>query len=481
MAQERLQKNLARAGEASRRAAEALIAQGKVRINCRIITELGARADALNDRVEVDGQRLVTEKPAYYVLNKPREVVTTLKDPEGRPTIADLLRGVPERVFPIGRLDFHTSGVLLLTNDGELSQALLHPTRGVPKTYVAKVRGHLSVPKLQMLRDGVVLDDGTRTGHAELFVIREEKATTWLQITITEGKNRQIHRMCEAIGHRVMRLSRIEFAGISVEGIRPGDYRPVTVRELAKLDRDYRNPASRQRENVARVQRHAESGFALDGDERAIVRAQRGMRRSGHKPEPRGARRDKPVVPPPEPTPAEVMREALREERRDAMRPGFRAGVKRTAKPTPKRTPTPKGRRVLPARDTREARDTRDTRDTRGARPKPPARDTRETHDTRAVRSKPPARGTRDARFARGKPPARDALDAPRKPPFPARDERDSRRKPPAPPWAKGPSDPRRKPPAHDAQDPRGKPPVRDRNERPRKPPARIQTRRKNG
>lgn len=277
MAQERLQKILARAGVASRRAAEALIAKGEVRINGRIVTELGARADASRDRVEVNGTRVVTEKPVFYVLNKPREVVTTLKDPEGRATIADLLKRIPERVFPVGRLDYHTSGVLLLTNDGELAQALLHPTRGVPKAYVVKVKGQVPLPKLEALRNGVVLDDGQRTKPSQLFVVREEKANTWLQITITEGRNRQIHRMCEAVNLRVMRLSRVAFADITAEGLRPGDYRELTVRELAKLDRDYRNPATRQRVDQARIRKYLDAGFDLD--EPAVTRAPRGPRR----------------------------------------------------------------------------------------------------------------------------------------------------------------------------------------------------------
>jgi 23S rRNA pseudouridine2605 synthase len=277
MAKERLQKILAQAGVASRRAAEALIANGDVRVNGRIVTELGVRADAAHDRIEVKGERIVAEKPAYYVLNKPREVVTTLSDPEGRATIADLLKRVPERVYPVGRLDYHTSGVLLLTNDGELAQSLLHPTRGVPKAYVVKVRGQVPLPKIEALRNGVVLDDGQRTKPAELFIVRDEKNSTWLQITITEGRNRQIHRMCEAMGLVVMRLSRVAFAGLTAEGLRPGDYRELSQKELAKLDRDYRNPATRKRVDEARIKRYADAGFEF-GDV-AVVRAPRGPRR----------------------------------------------------------------------------------------------------------------------------------------------------------------------------------------------------------
>lgn len=236
---ERLQKLIAQSGVASRRAAEELIVGGRVRVNGRIIKELGAKADLHHDKVEVDGKRLVTERPAHYLLHKPRAVVTTLDDPEGRDTIADLLRGIPERVFPVGRLDYHTSGAILVTNDGELAQALLHPKKQVPKQYIAKLKGLLEVKELDALRNGVVLDDGYRTKKAELFVMREEGGNTWIHITIFEGKNRQIHRMGMAIGRPVMRLSRVGFAGLTTEGLRPGDYRELYGHEVEKLKKDY--------------------------------------------------------------------------------------------------------------------------------------------------------------------------------------------------------------------------------------------------
>lgn len=236
---ERLQKLIAQSGVASRRAAEELIVGGRVRVNGRVIKELGAKADLHHDKVEVDGKRLVTERPVHYLLHKPRAVVTTLDDPEGRDTIADLLRGIPERVFPVGRLDYHTSGAILVTNDGELAQALLHPKKQVPKQYIAKLKGLLEVKELDALRNGVVLDDGYRTKKAELFVMREEGGNTWIHITIFEGKNRQIHRMGMAIGRPVMRLSRVGFAGLTTEGLRPGDYRELYGHEVEKLKKDY--------------------------------------------------------------------------------------------------------------------------------------------------------------------------------------------------------------------------------------------------
>jgi 23S rRNA pseudouridine2605 synthase len=245
---ERLQKVLARAGVASRRASEELIVAGRVRVNGRVVTELGTKVDAHKDRVEVDGRRLVAEKPAYYLLHKPREMVTTLDDPEGRATIADLLRKIPERVVPVGRLDYHTSGALLATNDGDMIDALLRPVSGVPKVYAVKFQGHLDVEELDALRNGVRLDDGYRTKPAEAFVLRQEQNHTWVQLTLTEGKNRQIHRMGDAIHRRVMRLARQSFAGISIDGLRPGEYRELKRDELQELKKKFLNPYRRAHE-----------------------------------------------------------------------------------------------------------------------------------------------------------------------------------------------------------------------------------------
>jgi 23S rRNA pseudouridine2605 synthase len=296
MTQERLQKILARAGVGSRRAAERLIADGRVRVNGRIVKELGTKADTLRDRVELDGKRVVAEHPVYYLLHKPREVVATLADPEGRESVADLMKRVPERVFPVGRLDYHTSGALLMTNDGEMAQALLHPRKLVPKVYVAKLKGALSLAHLQALREGVVLDGGEKTRKAEVLVEREEHGNTWLQITITEGKNRQIHRMAEAIGRRVMRLFRLTFAELSVDGLRPGQHRPLTDGELAKLKRDYLSKSKRDKLEQARARRRG-----AHDDEEAVpepVIAARGPRRPA-----RRAPRSRPTPEPPRPRP----------------------------------------------------------------------------------------------------------------------------------------------------------------------------------
>ncbi|MEY4580645.1 MAG: hypothetical protein RL701_5348 [Pseudomonadota bacterium] len=239
MSSQRLQKILAQAGIASRRAAEHLITEGRVRVNGRIVRELGSRANPGRDRVEVDGKRLVAERHVYFLLHKPRGVVTTLDDPEGRKSVKDLLQNVEQRVFPVGRLDFQTSGALLLTNDGALAQALLHPTRAVPKTYHVKLSGNVDSGRLEALRTGVVLDDGETTRPAVVNVLKSEGKYTSLEMTIAEGKNRQIHRMGDAIDREVMRLTRVSFAGLTLEGLRAGQMRPLTPLELSGLKEKY--------------------------------------------------------------------------------------------------------------------------------------------------------------------------------------------------------------------------------------------------
>lgn len=231
---ERLQKVIARAGVASRRAAEEIILAGRVRVNGRVITELGAKADPHNDKIEVDGKRLVSEAPVYFAFHKPRNVVSTLHDPEGRPAVADYLRDVGARVYPVGRLDFATSGLLLVTNDGDFANALLHPRGGVPKTYVVKTHGVMSQDDLDKWRQGVMLDDGL-TLPAEVKLLRYEGDKTWFEVSLREGRNQQIRRMGDATGFQVMRLARTSFAGITSEGLRPGESRPLTTDELIDL------------------------------------------------------------------------------------------------------------------------------------------------------------------------------------------------------------------------------------------------------
>ncbi|HLK35662.1 MAG TPA: pseudouridine synthase [Polyangiaceae bacterium] len=241
MASVRLQKVLAAAGIASRRAAEELIVLGRVRVDGRVVTELGTRVDPRINRVEVDGQRAMVERLVYVVLHKPRGVVATMRDPEGRPTVRELLADVPGRAFPVGRLDFATSGVLLATNDGDFAEALLHPRRAVPKTYVVKVAGTMKPEDLDRWRRGVDIGDG-KTLPAQVKLLRHEGDKTWLLLTLREGRNQQIRRMGEATRFRVMRLARTEFAGITSEGLPPGAWRYLTADEQVALKRDYGVP-----------------------------------------------------------------------------------------------------------------------------------------------------------------------------------------------------------------------------------------------
>lgn len=240
---ERIQKILARGGIASRRAAEQLIVAGRVRVNGRVVKELGAKADPRRDRVEVDGKRVVAEQPVYVVLHKPRGVVSTMSDPEGRPTVRELLSEVGGRVYPVGRLDFATSGILLATNDGALADGLLHPKQAVPKTYVVKVRGVMQPDDLDVWRKGIELEDG-KTLPAEVKLLRHEGDKTWIELTIREGRNQQIRRMGEATRFPVMRLARVAFAGVQLEGLPPGRWRAMTRDELVQLKKTYGVPRS---------------------------------------------------------------------------------------------------------------------------------------------------------------------------------------------------------------------------------------------
>ena len=238
---ERLQKVLAQAGIASRRAAEQIILAGRVRVDGKIVRELGTQVDPRKNRVEVDGNTIVAEKLIYLVLHKPRGVVCTLSDPEGRPTIRDLLKDAGARVVPVGRLDFHTSGALLCTNDGEFAQALAHPKLEVPKVYVAKVMGAVDDDALERFSDQVVID-GRPTRPAQVKRLRFEGDKTWLEITLREGRNRQVRRLGEATGFPVMRLARISHAGVTSEDLRPGQWRPLSVDELVDIKKSYGVP-----------------------------------------------------------------------------------------------------------------------------------------------------------------------------------------------------------------------------------------------
>lgn len=237
----RLQKVLARAGVASRRAAEDLIRAGRVRVDGRIARELGVRVDPRRSRVEVDGKRIVAEPLVYLVLNKPRGVVCTLHDPEGRPTVAELLRGAGARVLPVGRLDFNTGGALLCTNDGEFANRVAHPRHHAPKEYLVKVGGVVDERALHAFRSSIPID-GRKTRPADVSIVRVEGDKTWLAVRLEEGRNRQVRRLAEHAGFTVMRLVRTSHAGITVEGVAPGRFRHLEVDELMRLREEYGVP-----------------------------------------------------------------------------------------------------------------------------------------------------------------------------------------------------------------------------------------------
>jgi 23S rRNA pseudouridine2605 synthase len=235
----RLQKILSSAGVASRRAAERLIQDGRVSVNGRTTTELGTKADAAHDIVRVDGRRVnIATEPRYILLHKPPGVVTTRSDPQGRPTVITLLGGAADYVYPVGRLDYDSAGLLLLTNDGELAARLTHPRHEVPKVYRARVHGIPDAQALERLARGIPLD-GRRTAPA---IVRRVDRTpagrtgdAVLEITIREGRNRQVRRMCEAVGHKVKSLDRVQFGPLRDPHLKPGMFRELTPVEIKAL------------------------------------------------------------------------------------------------------------------------------------------------------------------------------------------------------------------------------------------------------
>jgi 23S rRNA pseudouridine2605 synthase len=236
---ERLQKILSQAGVASRRASEQLMIEGRVSVNGETIRELGTKADAARDDIRVDGRRIrVAERRRYLLLNKPRGYVTTRSDPQRRPTVIDLLSGVRDYVYPVGRLDFESEGLLLLTNDGDLAAQLTHPSHGIARVYEARVLGVPDAHDVERLSRGVVID-GRRTQPAEVTLVppRRDTRGATLVITIREGRNRQIRRMCESIGHPVETLRRVAIGPIKDSKLKVGAWRDLTADEVERLQR----------------------------------------------------------------------------------------------------------------------------------------------------------------------------------------------------------------------------------------------------
>ncbi len=233
---ERLQKIISAAGITSRRASEALIQNGQVAVNGVVVTELGSKADPTKDTITVDGKALkISAQRLYILLNKPPGYITALKDGQGRPLVTDLLKDVPDRVYPVGRLDYNTEGLLLLTNDGDWANRLMHPRHEIEKEYHVRVRGKVIDQQLKRMAEGVELEDGM-TAPAVVNLVKSGEQNDWISVAIHEGRNRQVRRMCEAVSLSVVRLKRIRYGSLMLGTLRAGQFRYLTdteVRELA--------------------------------------------------------------------------------------------------------------------------------------------------------------------------------------------------------------------------------------------------------
>ncbi|UHA72930.1 pseudouridine synthase [Paenibacillus sp. 481] len=233
---ERLQKILANAGVASRRKCEELILSGKVVVNDEVVTTLGVKADPATDVITVNGREITQSDKVYAAFYKPKAVITSMSDPEGRKTVRDFMGGLRTRVYPVGRLDYDTEGLLILTNDGELANKLMHPRHHVEKTYHVTVKGVPHGDNLDKLKKGIKLEDGvTLPAEIEYHDVNVETNTATISITITEGRNRQVRRMFEAIGHSVIRLKRVRFGNITLQGLVRGKHRILTKSEVNEL------------------------------------------------------------------------------------------------------------------------------------------------------------------------------------------------------------------------------------------------------
>ncbi|MCX5851964.1 MAG: pseudouridine synthase [Deltaproteobacteria bacterium] len=232
---ERLQKIISRSGVASRRAAEKLIREGSVSVNGVVIDVPGSKADSVRDEIRVSGRRISTEGYRVYVaLYKPRGYISTLSDPEGRPLVTDLLKKIPERLYPVGRLDYDSEGLILLTNDGSFAHRIQHPSHEIPKTYAVKIRGEMAPGEIDRLRRGITLADG-RFIPRSVRITRKNSKSSWIEITVTEGRNRILRRSLELLGKEVTRLVRLGIGTVELGTLKPGEYRRLTHQEVEKL------------------------------------------------------------------------------------------------------------------------------------------------------------------------------------------------------------------------------------------------------
>lgn len=239
---ERLQKILSHAGVASRRHAEQMILEGRVTVNGTVVSELGSKADLDHDRIKVDGRLLHPPKRQIYLaLNKPDGTVTTVSDPENRPTVMELLKGIKERVYPVGRLDYHSEGLLFLTNDGELANSILSAATHLPKTYLVKINGPLSGEQEEQFRHGLPIS-GQRTLPAGLKIVRRA-ANPWYEVRLFEGRNQQIRLMFKHLGRLVEKLKRVKIGPLDLGPLKPGEFRYLNLEEVEKLKRAIERPA----------------------------------------------------------------------------------------------------------------------------------------------------------------------------------------------------------------------------------------------
>jgi len=266
---ERLQKIIAHAGFASRREAEAMIREGRVTVNGRVVSELGSKADADRDHIKVDGKLITQAEPhRYIIIYKPKEVMTTVEDPQGRRTVLQLVRGIRERIYPVGRLDYHSEGLVLLTNDGELAFKVSHPTHGSVKTYNVKVRGEPEDRLIDKLQRGITID-GKRTLPCEIARLRttgrgDEEGNSWFEVKLREGRTQQIRKMFQAVGHPVSKLRRVAIGPISDPKLTPGVWRELTKSEVKMLAtmQDMKKPAAKRRAPAKRQASHKKPAAA---------------------------------------------------------------------------------------------------------------------------------------------------------------------------------------------------------------------------
>jgi pseudouridine synthase len=252
--QERLQKFLSSAGIASRRQAEKLMLESRVTVNGKIANELGVKVDPSMDAVKVDGKLVRSEQLNYVLLNKPKGTICTMDDPEGRPKVTDLVRGVKARLYPVGRLDFDTTGALLLTNDGELANLLMHPQHRFAKTYVAKLKGIPTPENIEKLKTGIYIDN-KRTAPAEAKILGVKEKNSVIQLTLREGRNKQVKRMCQAIGHPVIRLNRSAYGFLKVDDMALGTWRHLQSVEVEYLKKAAEEGKSKDKDTDPRLLR----------------------------------------------------------------------------------------------------------------------------------------------------------------------------------------------------------------------------------